>query len=111
MHKRIIICFIPVLLALTGGFASAQNDLPPPPPGLLLPNGVEVQAIPAESIPFNGTFLSLQFSNNPPLPWNFALGLDVTVYPLPDGSMVVNDLSVDYEALLEEAQWEQALRS
>src|SRR5438105_3867452 len=81
---------------LAAGLLFGQSVLPPSGPALILPNGVEVPAIPPEFIPSNGTFWSLQNPQEPPRPSLECFAIpDLPVYPLPDGSMVINDLEVD----------------
>src|SRR6266550_2303336 len=62
-----------------------------------------------EKVPLYGTFWSVQRTNHPPMPFNPFPGLDV--YYLGYGNdFLVDDSSVDFQAIYEEREVERALR-
>jgi hypothetical protein len=81
------------------------------PNAVLRAQTVELELIPANAVPPVGTFYSIQLSNAPPLPFNSFPQLDV--YSLSDapGRYWVDDRAVDYGALREQSEMENALSS
>ncbi len=73
----------------------------------LIPEGLRATPLFApESLPFGGTFFSLQLNPYPPLPGNM---LGLPCWSLGDGMFLMNDILVDYEALRKEGEVEAKL--
>ena len=72
----------------------------------LIPEGLRAVPLYApESLPFSGTFYSLQITNYPPFPGNI---FNLPCWSLGDGVFLLNDVSVDYQALRQQAEAERA---
>lgn len=72
-------------------------------------NKLQIQAVSPDKIPAYGTFWSLQRTNMPP--WPFCRYPDLPVYYLGYGnSYLIDDSSVDYEAIYRQREEERALR-
>lgn len=72
-------------------------------------NKLEIQAVSPAKLPLYGTFWSFQRTNMPP--WPFCRFPDLPVYYLGYGnSYLIDDSSVDYEAIYKQREEERALR-
>jgi hypothetical protein len=71
----------------------------------------EFQLVPSNAVPQAATFVSIQFSNLPPIPWNPYPQLNVYSLSEAPGWYWVDDRAVDYGALRQQLQMNRALRS
>jgi hypothetical protein len=71
----------------------------------------EFQLVPSNAVPQAATFVSIQFSNLPPIPWNPYPQLNVYSLSEAPGWYWVDDRAVDYGALRQQRQMNRALRS
>jgi hypothetical protein len=71
----------------------------------------EFQLVPSNAVPQSATFISIQLTNLPPLPWNPYPQLDVYGASGAPGWYWVDDRLLDYGALRQQRQVDSALRS